>query len=106
MGFGWPGHFQGLNNLKISLPSYLWCCKSCTYTRQSLPVTPSQDSVPGRLEARSESCSALSLKSKQDYLCKFPNTWGISLEAQLVKNPPAMQETPVQVLGWDDLLEK
>ena len=26
--------------------------------------------------------------------------------AQLVKSLPAMQETPVQVLGWDDLLEK
>ena len=23
-----------------------------------------------------------------------------------VKNPPAMQETPVQFLGWEDLLEK
>ena len=29
-----------------------------------------------------------------------------SLIAQLVKNPPAMQETLVQVLGWEDLLEK
>ena len=29
-----------------------------------------------------------------------------SLIAQLVKNPPAMQETPVRFLGWEDLLEK
>ena len=29
-----------------------------------------------------------------------------SLIAQLVKNPPAMQETPVQFLGSEDLLEK
>ena len=29
-----------------------------------------------------------------------------SLVAQLVKNLPAMQETPVQLLGWDDPLEK
>ena len=29
-----------------------------------------------------------------------------SLVAQLVKNLPAMQETPVQVLGWEDALEK
>ena len=29
-----------------------------------------------------------------------------SLIAQLVKNPPAMQENPVQFLGWEDLLEK
>ena len=26
--------------------------------------------------------------------------------AQLVKNPPAMRETWVQSLGWEDLLEK
>ena len=25
---------------------------------------------------------------------------------QLVKNPPAMQETPVRFLGWEDPLEK
>ena len=29
-----------------------------------------------------------------------------SLIAQLVKNPSAMQETPVQFLGWEDPLEK
>ena len=29
-----------------------------------------------------------------------------SLIAQLVKNPPAMQETPVQSLSWEDPLEK
>ena len=29
-----------------------------------------------------------------------------SLAAQLVKNPPAMQETPIQFLGWKDPLEK
>ena len=28
-----------------------------------------------------------------------------SLVAQLVKNPPVMQETWVRSLGWDDLLE-
>ena len=30
----------------------------------------------------------------------------VSLAAQLVKNPPAVWETWVQSLGWDDLLEK
>ena len=33
-----------------------------------------------------------------------PGTWA-SLVAQLVKNPPAMQETWVQSLGWEDPLE-
>ena len=31
---------------------------------------------------------------------------GASLIAQLVKNPPAVQETPVRSLGWEDPLEK
>ena len=31
---------------------------------------------------------------------------GASLVAQLVKNLPAMGETWVQSLGWEDLLEK
>ena len=35
----------------------------------------------------------------------FQNTWA-SLVAQLVKNPPAIQETWVQSLGWEDPLEK
>ena len=30
----------------------------------------------------------------------------VSLVAQLVKNPPAMRETCVQFLGWEDPLEK
>ena len=29
-----------------------------------------------------------------------------SFVAQLVKNPPAMRETCVQSLGWEDILEK
>ena len=35
----------------------------------------------------------------------FSNSWA-SLVAQLVKNLPAMQETAVQFLGQEDLLEK
>ena len=31
---------------------------------------------------------------------------GASLVAQLVKNPPAMQETPVRSVGWEDPLEE
>ena len=36
------------------------------------------------------------------------NTFSVdraSLKAQLVKNPPAMQETAVQFLAWEDPLE-
>ena len=35
-----------------------------------------------------------------------PVNYGASLVAQLVKNPPAMQETWVRSLGWEDPLEK
>ena len=31
---------------------------------------------------------------------------GVSLVAQLVENPPAMRETWVRSLGWEDPLEK
>ena len=33
-------------------------------------------------------------------------TWQVSLVAQLVKNLPAMQETPVRFLGQEDSLER
>ena len=39
------------------------------------------------------------------YLLFIPLLWA-SLVAQLVKNPRAMQETPVRFLGWEDLLEE
>ena len=32
--------------------------------------------------------------------------FGVSLVAQLVKNPPAMPETWVQPPGWEDALEE
>ena len=42
-----------------------------------------------------------------NYLWQWSPTflWA-SLVAQLIKNPPAMQETWVQFLGWEDPLEK
>ena len=38
-------------------------------------------------------------RSKRERIWDFPI-------AQMVKNPPAMQETWVRSLGWEDLLEK
>ena len=37
--------------------------------------------------------------------CPLQYSWA-SLVAQMVKNPPAMQETWVRSLGWEDPLEK
>ena len=40
-------------------------------------------------------------------ICFWTKIFSIaSLVAQLVKNPPAMQKTPVRYLGWEDPLEK
>ena len=42
-----------------------------------------------------------------DYRCRlFSGLVWASLMAQLVKNPPAMQETWVRSLDWEDPLEK
>ena len=41
----------------------------------------------------------------QDLLKAFRKSWA-SLIAQVVKNLPAMQETLVRSLGWEDPLEK
>ena len=49
------------------------------------------------------------MEKTRDLFKKIRDTKGryrASLIALLVKNPPAMQETPVLFLGWDDLLEK
>ena len=35
--------------------------------------------------------------------CNKEKLWA-SLVAQMIKNPPAMQETGVQALGWEDPL--
>ena len=45
------------------------------------------------------------LKRQDYFLSKIIASRG-SLVAQLVKNPLAMQETPVRFLGWKDPLEK
>ena len=40
------------------------------------------------------------------FICSYISPLCTSLVAQLVKNPPAMQETLVQFLGREDPLEK
>ena len=56
---------------------------------------------PGRLPSMgSQSRTGLS-----DFTFTFRLLLGFPV-AQLVKNPPAMQETPVQLLGWEDPSEK
>ena len=44
--------------------------------------------------------------TKTKYLIICVGTQRASLVAQLIKNPPAMQETLIQFLGWEEPLEK
>ena len=37
---------------------------------------------------------------------RFLRVYRASLKTQLIKNLPALQEIPVQFLGWEDPLEK
>ena len=48
-------------------------------------------------------CFSLGLAHRKGLINTF---YWASLIAQLIKNLPAMQETMVQFLGWEDLLEK
>ena len=61
-----------------------------------------------RLETRKSQIGKLTGKSKHTAKAgNHPqgNIWA-SLIAHLIKNPPAMQETLYQFLGWEDPLEK
>ena len=48
--------------------------------------------------------TGLPLRKTEEFKCK--RTPHASVVAQVVKNPPAVQETRVQSLGWEDPLEK
>ena len=48
-----------------------------------------------------------SLEKGNGYLLQYSGLENyIELVAQLVKSPPAVQESPFQFLGWEDLMEK
>jgi len=50
-------------------------------------------------------CFSIDLETSLYIYSAIKPSWA-SLVAQLVKNPPAMRETWVWSLGWDDPLEK
>ena len=68
---------------------------------------------PGRLVGKKSACNAGDPSSipgsgrsaGEGIGYPFQYSWA-SPVAQLVKNPPAMQEIPVQFLGQEDMLEK
>ena len=74
-----------------------------SFARETGKCSPavSEDEADGGFSAQPARC--------HDQLFRSAKLWlslKASLMAQLVKNMPAMQETPIQFLGWEDLLEK
>ena len=67
--------------------------------RQTGSGVPGAEGVRGQEIGRAASC--LTSHGMEGEFLKYS-----SLMAQMVKNLPAMQETRVQSLGWEDLLEK
>ena len=65
-----PGPLQ-VSTISRLLPHLLYGAAGLALPANSLFQS---EQCPGRLEARSEAHSALSLKPKQDYLFNFPNT--------------------------------
>ena len=55
---------------------------------------------------RAQAALKFFLRKTGSVLGPLPSFEGASLIARLVKNPPAMQETPVHFLGWEDPLQK
>ena len=55
------------------LPHLIHGARSLALREGSYSVNSQSGQCPSRLEARSEACSALSLKPKQDYLFNFPS---------------------------------
>ena len=76
-------------------------------------VNPSLMGFPGSSVGKESICNAedpssilgLGRSAVEGIGYPFHYSWA-SLVAQLVKNPPAMWETWVQSLGWEDPLEK
>ena len=106
-------HIIWLPSLKHQLVLWLWVwylnCLILSFLFYKMGIKV----VPTHKHHKSMSICLLNIRILFDlYLSLFNLYWdfleekGTSLVAQSVKNPPAIQETQVQSLGWEDPLEK
>ena len=72
----------------------LFCIPDSSVGKESACCAGDPGSIPG-----------LGRSPREKIVYPLQYSWA-SLVAQLVKNPPAMQETWAQSLGWEDPLEK
>ena len=82
------------SNLKILSYTTHWGFPHSSGGKESACSAGDPSSIPG-----------LERSAGEGIVYPLQYSWA-SLVAQLVKNPPAMQETWVQSLGWEDPLEK
>ena len=93
-------------------PSFNSWVSKIPWRRDGLP-TPAFLGFPGGSDSKESACSAgdpsliprLERSPGEGMGYPLQYSWA-SLVTQLVKNPPAMWETWVQFLGWEDPLEK
>ena len=86
----WLSKCRGLSKERCKLGRSSGCEHCC-------PLTGAHTCIHAalRLSRQSAHVSRVNARSLPKGICH-------SLIAQLVKNPPAMQETPVRFLGWED----
>ena len=95
----------------VNAKSLQWCLT----LYDPMDCSPPGSSVPGTLQERVLEWVVMPSSRTGEFFTTSA-TWearavaasflAYSLVAQMVKNPPAMQETRVQSLGWEDPLEK
>ena len=98
-----PSYPPGLR----SAITFLWSLSLCLYSKQSPIAFGSPQNVTHPVEKNHFLSSSYYNKGK-DSVCFRTGAWQIwsSLVTQTVKNSPAMQETRVRSLVWEDPLEK
>ena len=104
----WRRWSLGTLRLQTPRPS----ARSCLYCESTL--APGVGDTPGFVKALKKGggrcLNSFPVPSPPGDICLFVRSkmliYWASLVAQLVKNPPAMRETWVRSLGWEDTLEK
>ena len=115
--FSHKGHFRVLSRIPCAtqqvLVGYLFYVQLCVYLNPQLLIYPCPLLLSGNSAYKESACNAGDPDSIPGsrrfpgegigYPLQYPWT---SFVAHLVKNPPAMWETWVKSLGWEDPLEK
>ena len=104
-----PSHLAPWASISDCLPSpqqHEWAGGGQGWGAADFPVWLSENAEQGHTGYRTYFSIHFPPVKTYLLLVLFLDIYWASLVAQMVKNPPAMQETWVQSLGWEDPLEK